>query len=179
LRNNTTKGANPTSRRKHAKDVDAEFVASFLAGMEADLARDEKKNGQRRASTKKSNGAKTHKNSLKTGKGKPSGQTGKKNTPRKKHKAKKPTSHGEGCLDNINSLLDSNVYEDANNNLGSYELPTVTSKDKQKALTALIASVPQEEKGNIRGEKAQILRCIKNLGRIMKGKSLPISYLIS
>lgn len=184
LRNNVTKGAKATSKRKHAKDVDAEFARSLLAGMEEDLARDKKKKGQRRASTK-SKGAKAHKDNLQPSKGQTINKTGKKNKARKQRKAKKPTSHGNGCLDNINSLLDSNVYEDANNNLGSYELPTVTSKDKQKALTALIANVPQEEKRGIRGERAHILRCIKRLGSIkiqadgaglwkMKGKSLPI-----
>lgn len=56
---------------------------------------------------------------------------------RTKRKSKKT-----GCLSNSNTLLTSNVYEDAITNRNREALPASGHTDKQKALAALVASVP-------------------------------------
>lgn len=154
------------SKRKEANHIESELEASMLAGMEHVFANGEKREGQNRATVKTPNRRKTHdKNSHASG-----GKASKRNSRRlnnatKKGKTKSLTPAVQDCLNEINKLLNSNVYEEANNNLGARELPTVTLKDKQKALTALIAAVPLEERGSIRGQKSQILKCIQTLGR--------------
>jgi hypothetical protein len=133
-----------------------ELEASFLVGMEADLTTRENKNFQKLVRTRRLKGKTTEKKHLNASKGK----TGKRNP--SKTKKLGPLHHG--MVDHVASLLHSNVFEEANDNLGSHELPTVTHKDKHKALTELLASVPLEEKESARGERSQILRSIRSLG---------------
>lgn len=83
----------------------------------------------------------------------------------KKSKTKNLKPVISDCLDEINKLLNSNPQEEAKKNTGSHSLPVVNLKDKHKALTALVASVPLEERGNSRGQRSQILRDIQTLGR--------------
>ena len=110
------------------------------------------------------NNRKPRRKNLNAGKGKATKKPSKRiNGAGKKCKARKQTTSVDDYADDIDNLLHSNVYEDANNNLGSRELPSITYKDKHKALTALLASVPLEERGSIRGERTKILNYIKSL----------------
>lgn len=156
------------SKKKHANHAESELEASMLAGIEDVLANCEKTGGQNQTTTKTPNDRKTHGKDAEASKGKATQRNSRrKKEARKKGKAKMPAHLTDDslkdCLNDINSLLHSNFSEEANNNIGSRELPTVTSKDKQKALTALLASVPLEERGSIRGERSQILQNIKTL----------------
>ena len=98
----------------------------------------------------------------KTGKKSDGGKDGPK---RKKRKSKK-----NGYLSNSNTLLTSNVYEDANVNRNREALPASGHTDKQKALAALVASVPlgisQEDAV---AQKNRILEATRVLGRNIRG----------
>ena len=75
-----------------------------------------------------------------------------------------------GYLNNSHSLLTSNVYEDADANLDREALPTSGYTNKQKALTALVASVPLGTSiKDATAEKNHILRSTVILGRSISG----------
>lgn len=178
------------SKRKQANHVELEMEASMLAGMEHVLASSEKKEQQNQTTSKTPNRRKKHEKSPHASKGKVTKRNLRRsNNSSKKGKTKTQPLAVNDCLNEINKLLHSNIYEEANNNLGARELPTTVLKDKRKALTALVASVSLEERGSIRGQKGQILRCIQNLGpgRVradgagswkLKGKPLKLSVLL-
>lgn len=150
------------SKKKHANDTEAELKASMLVGIENELANRKKARAPKKAIA---NNRRPRRKNLNAGKGKVTKRNSKRmNGAGKKSKAKKQTAFADDYADDIDNLLHSNVYEDANNNQGLRELPSITHKDKQKALTALLASVPLEERGSTRGEKSQILKSIKALG---------------
>ena len=85
-------------------------------------------------------------------------------------KGTKRRSKKTGYLNNSNSLLTSNVYEDANVNRNLEALPASGHNHKQKALAALVASVPlgttQED---AIAEKNRILKATVILGRNIRG----------
>ena len=91
---------------------------------------------------------------------------GKKNGPKRTKRKSKKT----GYLNNSNTLLTSNVYEDADANLNLDALPASGHNHKQKALTALVASVPlgTTQKDAI-AEKNRILKATVILGRNIRG----------
>lgn len=156
------------SKRRQANHIESELEASMLAGMEHVLANSEEKEGQNQTTSEAPSRRKTNEKGSHASKGKKANENSRRlKKISKKGKTKKLTPVVNDCLNEINKLLHINISEEANNNLGARELPTVVLGDKQKALTALIASVPFEEKGSVRGQKSQILRCIKNLGRGM------------
>lgn len=160
-----SKRAKSINKKKQANDTEAELQASMRVGIEGELATRKKARAPRRTTASMTNNRKPRKKNSNAGKGKGTKKTSNRiNGASKKSKAKKQTTFVEDYADDIDNLLHSNVYEDANNNLGSHELPSITYKDKQKALTALLASVPLEEKRSSRGERSQILRDIKSLG---------------
>ena len=113
------------SCKQTQKDVDREQESNMLAGIE-DFLRN--MNGQE---------------GVKSGK-KGRGKSGGKAKARKKDGAKrtKRTPNQIGYLNNSNNLLTSNVYEDADANLDREALPASGFTNKEKALTALVASVP-------------------------------------
>jgi len=74
-------------------------------------------------------------------------------------KATKPT------LLNVNSLLHSNVYADANASHHSAPIPSMTEKRKADALKQLIASVPLEDQRMANREKEHIRKATVQLGR--------------
>ena len=92
---------------------------------------------------------------------------GKKDGPKRTKRKFKKT----GNLNNANSLLTSNVYEDADANLNSEALPASGYNHKQKALAALVASVPlgTTQKDAIT-EKNRILKATVILGRNIRGR---------
>ena len=65
----------------------------------------------------------------------------------------------------IKSLLASNVYNEANANLGQrHRVDVPSEKNKDKVLKALIAGIPLNEQREARGQKSSLLRATKNLG---------------
>lgn len=99
----------------------------------------------------------------KKGKGKRvSNQGGQKKTKRRRNKV--------GSLVDANSLLTSNVYEDADENLGREALLASSHSNKDKALAALVASVPLgTTQKDATSEKNRILKATQTLGRYIKG----------
>lgn len=100
-----------------------------------------------------------------------------------KSKMLKPRPNQPGCLNDIGSLLNSNVYEDMNANLdrphANLDLAASTHKNKDKLLKELVAAVPLEEQKETRGQRSHILKATKILGKVradgkgnwkMKGK---------
>ena len=91
---------------------------------------------------------------------------GKKDGPKRTKRKSKKT----GYLSNANTLLTSNVYEDANVNRNREALPASGHTDKQKALAALVASVPlgitQED---AIAQRNRILKATVVLGRNIRG----------
>ncbi|KAI9694114.1 MAG: hypothetical protein M1822_003385 [Bathelium mastoideum] len=62
------------------------------------------------------------------------------------------------------SFSNSNVYIDANENLSKGGLPEVSQRNKNDALKALIASVPEEDRRSANLDKKQIMEASKMLG---------------
>ena len=91
---------------------------------------------------------------------------GKKDGPKRTKRKSKKT----GYPSNSNTLLTSNVYEDADANLNLEALPASGHNHKQKALAALVASVPlgTTQKDAI-AEKNRILKATVILGRNIRG----------
>lgn len=142
----SVKHRKPDSKGKKAhQGLDQEQEANMMAGLEEYL--------------RKASG----------GKGKDKGtkdKGGRKDGPKKTRR--KPNKAGH--LNNLNSLLMSNVYEDADTNLNREPLPVSGLKNKQKALAALVASVPLgTTKKDAISEKNRILKATETLGRNLKG----------
>lgn len=78
--------------------------------------------------------------------------------------AGKRNSKRLGDLNDIGSLINADVSEDSNANLGRPELPVLPHKDKSKLLTALLAGLPPEDKRQSRGQRAQLLEATRILG---------------
>ena len=83
---------------------------------------------------------------------------------------KRTKRRGNKYLSNSNSLLTSNVYEDADANFNREALQASGYTDKRKALAALVASVPLgiTEKDAI-AEKNRIKKATETLGRGIRG----------
>ena len=142
----------------------------MMAGIEMDMARDQKRAGRKAKVSRKdsANGTLNNRKSRKKGpgesKGKESGLSGKKSKVKKgkSNEAKKPKPTQEGYLSNLGSLFTSNIYEDANLNR-----PSLTITDtliKEQALKSLLAGVPLEDLKTARAEKQHIQRATKTLG---------------
>ena len=141
----SAKQRKPNSKGKRSKQgTDLEQETNMMAGIEEFLRKTYGEEGDK--SGKKSNG-------------------GKKDESKRKRRPKKT-----GYLNGSNTLLTSNVYEDADSNLNREALPVSGHTHKQKALAALVASVPlgTPQKDAI-SEKNRILKATVNLGRNIKG----------
>lgn len=106
-----------------------------------------------------------HRFSGKKDKGKSTGKAKKSGSKRTKRKPGQA-----GYLNGSNGLLASNIYEDADANLHREALPVSGHTHKQKALAALVASVPlgMTEKDAV-AEKNQIMKATVTLGRGLRG----------
>lgn len=101
--------------------------------------------------------------------GKGKGKSGTNGSKRSKRRSKKA-----GYLNDSNSLLTSNVYEDADANLNREELPISGHTHKQKALAALVASVPLGiTQKDAASEKNRILKATVTLARNIQGSCKP------
>ena len=87
----------------------------------------------------------------------------------KKKKAKsrvhKPNPSREGYLNDLGSLMSSNVYDDANANLRQKKLPTSSATRKKDALAGLLAGVDNDDLPSAQREKNHLDRSLKLLGK--------------
>ncbi|MCJ1477620.1 hypothetical protein MMC13_006293 [Lambiella insularis] len=160
---------NPSKRTKSSlqskkQSEKQDFADALLAGIEAETAKHEKqnkkKNKKQNPSASKSAGASTSTKAKREKAGKPSSKTEKKPKEKKaRAKAPKPT-----LFRDVDSLLSSNVYVDANANLDKADAPLMTGKRKEDALKQLVASVPLEDKRMASKEKQHILKATRTLG---------------
>ena len=147
-----------TSKRTPA-ELKKELADNMMAGIEFDLAKTNKtenglgktprKRSQENQGTCASNDAQ---DSVGKSKGKKAG-TG---------SGPKPTQ--AGYMNDAASLATSNVYEDANANIGKAAMPVMTGTRKREAMASLISSIPVEDKAKAKSEKAHILRMTTILG---------------
>ena len=99
----------------------------------------------------------------------PSSSSRNQSTPRKKRdtktsprKAKTNNSNTKlSRLTNLGSLGRSNVVQDAQANADRPEIPTFSSKNKQKALQQLIASIPSTESGSYGSDSTMVIEATK------------------
>lgn len=150
-----------SNKRACASDGDEAFNLSLAVGIEAELARDKRKQKalEKKESSKKKGG--TPNDRLENGQA--SGIKKKAKTP-KKPKSKAPKrSKQPDLLRNANSLVSSNVFVDTSND--RVALPPVTATTKPGALNALLASVPLEDRRTAQTDKQHLLRATKVLGK--------------
>lgn len=139
--------------KRNQQELDQEQEINMLAGIEGVLR---KLKGKPNEEGEKSG---------KKDKGKADGKANKSGSRRTKCKPGKA-----GYLNDSNTLLASNVYEDADANLNREALPISGHTHKQKALAALVASVPLGvTKKDAAAEKNQILKATVTLGRGLRG----------
>ncbi|KAL6719078.1 hypothetical protein ACLMJK_003313 [Lecanora helva] len=79
---------------------------------------------------------------------------------------KRPKPSQPGYMNDSESLMTSNVYEDANANLGKQGLPAMNDRNKSKALATLIAGIPLDDLQRAKSEKQQILHMTQILGSV-------------
>lgn len=87
---------------------------------------------------------------------------GQRATPKSKFAKKKSTE--TGCASVVNSLFNSNVYKDANANLGVPTLPVISEKRKKDAVTSILASASSVGKKKNTSDMNDILKATKILG---------------
>ena len=145
--------------KRSAAELKRELTSNMMAGLEAELAKTNKTEyGSGKALRKHSRGDKgfsagdeAH-DMMGTRKGRRAG------------KSSRPRPTQAGYMNDAASLMTSNVYEDANANIGKAAVPVMTDTRKKQAMTSLISSIPIEDKAKARSEKAHILRMTTILG---------------
>ena len=145
--------------KRSAAELRRELASNMMAGLEAELAKTNKTEyGSGRPPRKRSRGDKGFcvgdeaQDMMGTSKGKKQG------------KGSRPKPTQAGYMNDAASLMTSNVYEDANANIGKAAMPVMTGTRKKQAMTSLISSIPVEDKAKAKSEKAHILRMTTILG---------------
>ena len=141
--------ADLSTKKSRAKARRKELRCNMRAGIEAHLLRD-----QKRIEDKVAKVAEVEE--VRTG--------GKKAS----KKAKAPDLSAKrtktGRMNNIGSLLTSNIYEDSNANLERQALPVITERKKKDFMSSLIANIPLEDQKQAKSDKIDILNASKLLG---------------
>ena len=141
--------ADLSTKKSRAKARQKELRCNMLAGIEAHLLRDQKRIEDKAAKT-------AEVEELRTG--------GKKAS----NKAKAPDISAKrtktGRMNNVRSLLTSNIYEDSNANLDRQALPVITEKKKKEFMSSLIANIPPEDKKQANSDRIDILNASRLLG---------------
>ena len=169
--NNTENDAAPKGksqpRKRRAKDASKrtpaelkkELASNMMAGFEADFAKTNKtETGLSKAPRKRLRGDKgpcvsdVAQDTVGTSKGKNAGE------------GSRPKPTQAGYMNDAASLMTSNVYEDANANIGKAAMPVMTDTRKRKAMASLISSIPVQDKAKAASEKEHILRMTTVLG---------------
>lgn len=156
----------PQSKKKRAQELEQELQDSMLAGIEGDMARDQKKAEKKVKAPRKEGKSRNGKSKATKGKDIRSDSGVKKSRSKKssKNRSKKPRPTQEGYLNNIDSLFTSNVYADANANLHRPSLAVTDTTNKDEALKSLLAGVPLGDLKQARSEKQHLLKATKILG---------------
>ena len=148
-------------RKRRSKDASKrtpaelkrELASNMMAGLEADLAKtNSKAPGKRSRGDKSACVSDEAQNTVGTSKGK------------KASKGSRPKPTQAGYMNDAASLMTSNVYEDANANVGKAAMPVMTDTRKRQAMASLISSIPVENKAKAASEKEHILRMTTILG---------------
>jgi hypothetical protein len=140
-----------STKRSRAKDLEKELRKNMLAGIEAVLLRDRKRIEDQ--TTKKAE-AEAAQSGLK----KPSKRKGQQ---KESYDSAKRTKTGR--MNNVGSLMNSNIYEDSNANLEKQSLPLVTEKKKKDFMTSLIANIPLEDQKQANQDRIDIVKASKIL----------------
>ena len=146
--------------KRSAAELKRELTSNMMAGLEAELAKTNKTEfGSGKALRKRSRGDKGFcvgdeaQDMMGTSKGKRAG------------KGSRPKPTQAGYMNDAASLMTSNVYEDANANIGKAAMPVMTDTRKKQAMTSLISSIPVEDQAKAKSEKVHILRMTTILGK--------------
>ena len=154
-------------RKRRSKDASKrtpaelkrELTDNMMAGLEVDLAKTNKtEHGLGKAPIKRLREDMSFcirdeaQDMLSTSKGKRAG------------KGSRPRPTQAGYMNDAASLMTSNVYEDANSNIGKAAMPVMTGTRKREAMASLISSIPVEDKAKAASEKEHILRMTTILG---------------
>ncbi|KAF2240091.1 hypothetical protein EV356DRAFT_438057 [Viridothelium virens] len=138
------------------------------AGIEQELAKEERKNKRRKSKEQTSQSGSNSKGS-KSKHRRPKGNQS--HGVRKPRQPKNtgpsiPTAHKQRLqlMKDFTSFSNSNIYVDANENLSKGGLPELTGGNKAEALKALIASVPEEDRRSANLDRRQIMEASKMLG---------------
>ena len=141
-----------STKKSRAKALRKELRYNMLAGIEASILKDQKRDEDAAA---KAADAK-------------SGYNGSQQALRKARKAKPPDLSAKrtktGRMNNIASLTTSNIYADSNANLDRQALPVITEKKKKDFLSSLIANIPLEDQKQAKSDKTDILKASTLLG---------------
>ncbi len=140
-------------------ELKKELANNMMAGLEFDLAKTNKpENGLGKTPRKRSQGNQG------TGVNNDAQESVGKSKGKKAGKASRPKPTQAGYMNDAASLITSNVYEDANANIGKAAMPVMTDTRKRQAMASLISSIPVEDKAKAASEKEHILRMTRILG---------------
>lgn len=140
-----------STRRHRAKDREREERSNMMAGIEAVILRDQKRAVE--AAVKEAE-AQEAAGGVK--------RPHKRKQPKPVDNSAKRTKTGR--MNNIGSLINSNIYEDSNANLDKPALPHVVDKKKNDFMTSLIANIPLADQKQAKSDKIDIVRATRILG---------------
>ena len=162
----TANFAKPMTRQKSKNEKKTELEFCKRAGVESLLAQGSRHSKGRKVSKRKTDSSNNHKAKHTANKTSINKASGKKTSRKSKPNGKtvKPRPNQPGYLNDLGSLFNSNVYDDANSNLHLPGLAPLPHANKEKLLKALLAGVPTEDQRACRGQKANIIRSTRILG---------------
>lgn len=135
--------ADLSTKKSRAKALQKELRCNMLAGIEALLLRDQKRIEQKAAKAAEN-------------------ETGRDRSKKASRKQKASDLSAKrtktGRMNNIGSLLTSNIYEDSNANLDRQALPVVTEKKRKEFMSSLIANIPVEDQKQAKSDRIDILK---------------------
>ena len=138
-----------STKKSRAKALQKELRYNMLAGIEASILKDQKRDEYAAANAK-------------------SGDDGSRQAFGKARKANPPDLSAKrtktGRMNNIGSLTTSNIYGDSNANLDRQALPVITEKKKKDFMSSLIANIPLEDQKQAKSDKNDILKASTLLG---------------
>lgn len=141
-----------SSKRSRAKALEKELRYNMLAGIEAHILKDQKRLEDKAA--KEAEAEAVAKGAKVPQKRKKGNQF---DIPAKRTKT--------GRMNNVQSLLTSNIYEDSNANLNKKALPVVSEKKKKDFLSSLIANLPLADQKQANADRIDIFRASKILAK--------------
>lgn len=135
-----------STKRSRAKALQKELRSNMLAGIEASLLRDQKRIEDKAAKAAEAEAV----------------HNGGKKVSKKARKPKTPDLSAKrtktGRMNNLGSLMTSNLYEDSNANLDRQALPVITEKKKKEFMSSLTANIPLEDKKQANSDRIDILK---------------------